>query len=151
MSMRNVKECSTGFRLAMTSADESTDTLTCTAPKGTEPEVCSGPTVEVTVEAPPDSESPLAMDNNAEEQAELGRLFQIEQPPSLVFVRQVAPATAVATNAPSADQSAQRGEAFVDVPLEVRAANADVSQSVVSCLSEHGLLAQDGESPEEDD
>ena len=158
MSMRNVKECSSGFRLAMTSADESTDTLTCTAPKGTEPEVCSGPTVEVTVEAPPapvppplatkDSESPSAMDNNAEEQAELGRLFQIEQPPSLVFVRQVAPATAVATNAPSADQSTQRGEAFVDVTLEVRAANADVSQSVVSCLSEPGLLAQPGASPE---
>lgn len=154
------QECSSGFKLTTTSADESMNSLTCAGPQGAE--VCSGPTVALTLEVDAQSEAmlqrlqadvpdlqevatntgtktvttegePQANSMFHLQQATAAQMFEIAQPPALVFIRDFAPAPA-----PSGSGAVAQ---YVDATVEIRAANADLSQSISDCLRTPGLIS----------
>jgi hypothetical protein len=162
----DAQQCSSGFTLTTTSADESTNSLTCTGSHGAE--VCSGPTVQLTLEVDAQSEAMLqahqadlldlhqvapittgATEEEAQaasmlhlQQATTAQIFEIAQPPALVFVRDVAPSASPPVPPPLATATQAPGTVqYIDATVEIRAANSDVSQSVGDCLRSPGLVA----------
>jgi hypothetical protein len=147
----NNKHCASGFSLTTRSTDESGSKLSCSKKNGES--ICTGPVKQVSLETdaqmaqlfhtskpvdalvPIHRIPPLAFAANQEGSAQLAQMFHIANPPALTVVKKVAP-------------SAKAGH--TDVTIEIRAANADVTNSISQCL--HGpevataLAGNDGES-----